>query len=380
MNNSTGLTGTDDELDRVNDEMAVVLQPVITIVSIYMIVGLIGNPLVIYYYGFSVKPSPSYNFIVLVAVFDLVICCICIPFEIIDMMFSYKFPSSIGCKIFRFVDYFSSVGTGLVLIAIAVDRYRKVCQPFKTQITIKMTKIIICIVCFASVCISWPSFVFYDVHAVNISSIPGLVGYDCTTVREKQYKLYITIFNGVCFLIFLVSIITLTVLYILVGTKLCHLKRFRFSTTTKKPSKNIETPPTSSSEISSHKGRFKNEIKPNQKTTQLLQINKTKDANNISVLNQGRRNLNMSTPESTQNSNNEMPLLTEKDNNFFSNLNLTCTKVEISLNNLQHQYRPSHQILWSLTRTQGIQYIILEMSDREAWFIGTRKFETSIYI
>ncbi|CAG2229606.1 unnamed protein product [Mytilus edulis] len=336
MDNSTGLNVTANDLDIANDEMAVILQPVIAIVCIYMVVGVLGNPLVIYYYGFSVKPSPSYNFIVLVAVFNLIICCICIPLEIVDMLFSYKFPSAIGCKIFRFVNYFSSVGTGLVLIAIAVDRYRKVCQPFKTQITMKMAKIIIFIVCLASVCISWPGFVFYDVHAVNISSFPGLIGYDCTTIREKQYKLYILIFNGVCFLIFLVSIMTLTVLYILVGKKLCHLKRFRFSTTTQKLSKNIETPPTSSSEVNSHSGRFKHDIKPTQKPIQLLQIIKTKDANyNTSVYNEGKRQTNVSSLKSTQNSINNTPLLREKDNTIISTLSSTCAKVENSRNNLQ---------------------------------------------
>ncbi|XP_076082755.1 uncharacterized protein LOC143053854 [Mytilus galloprovincialis] len=330
MDNSTGLNVTANDLDIANDEMAVILQPVIAIVCIYMVVGVLGNPLVIYYYGFSVKPSPSYNFIVLVAVFDLIICCICIPLEIVDMMFSYKFPSAIGCKIFRFVNYFSSVGTGLVLIAIAVDRYRKVCQPFKTQITMKMAKIIIFIVCLTSACISWPGFVFYDIHAVNISSVPGLIGYDCTTIREKQYKLYILIFNGVCFLIFLVSIMTLTVLYILVGKKLCHLKRFRFSTTTQKLSKNIETPPTSSSEVNSHSGRFKHDIKPTQKPIQLLQIIKAKDANyNTSVYNQGKQQRNVSSPESTLNSNNITPL-TGKDNTIISTLRSTCAKVEKS--------------------------------------------------
>ncbi|CAC5377606.1 unnamed protein product [Mytilus coruscus] len=336
MNNSTGPTVTADDLDGVNDEMAVILHPVIAIVCIYMIVGVLGNPLVIYYYGFSVKPSPSYYFIVLVAVFDLIICCISIPLEIVDMMFSYKFPSVIGCKIFRCVNYFSSVGTGLVLIAIAIDRYRKVCQPFKSQITMKMAKIIIFIVCFTAACISWPGFVFYDVHAVNISSVPGLIGYDCTTIREKQYKLYILIFNGVCFLIFLVSIVTLTVLYILVGKKLCHLKRFRFSTKTRRPSKNVETPPTSSSEIISHRGRVKREIKPAQKPIQLLQIHKTTDTINTSVYSQGKQHAKVSSPESTQTANIKAPLLSGKDNIIFSHLNRTCTIVENSLKNLQH--------------------------------------------
>ncbi|CAC5377605.1 unnamed protein product [Mytilus coruscus] len=495
MNNRT--TVKIGELDRVNDEMAAVLLPVILIVGVYMIAGLFGNPLVIYYYGFFVKPSPSYHFIVAMAVFDLIVCCVSMPLEIVDMRFNYKFPDATACKIFRFGNYFCSMASGFILIAIAADRYRKVCQPFKTQITFKIAKIITGCLCLASLFVASPSLIIYDIRTVNISAASGLVGYDCTAIREAQYTLYISIFNGICFLIFiccittltvlyiliakklwhlkrfrvmattrkistipcspptssfdlesynkpwkphstvlkstvkinasnddknvlhgwnaktnfekassptrkhfdseapftksrevvlqccgdgkiknsdnkfheagtmeistdttdsdtearkrhivhnknkiheqyihLKNIITLTVLYILVGKKLCYLKRFRFSTTTQKPSKNIETPPTSSSEVNSHSGRFKNDIKPTQKPIQLLQINKTKDAINTSVYNQGKRQTNVSSLKSTQNSNNKTPLLTEKDNIIFSTLN--STTVQNSHNNLQH--------------------------------------------
>ncbi|CAG2186081.1 unnamed protein product [Mytilus edulis] len=124
---------------------------------------------------------------------------------------------------------------------------------------------------------------------------------------------------------------TLTVLYILVGKKLCHLKRFRFSTTTQKPSKNIETPPTSSSEVNSQSGlKFKHDMKPTQNSIQLLKIIKTKDAINTSVYDQGKRQTNVSSPESTLNSNNITPLLTGKDNIIISTLRSTCAKVEKS--------------------------------------------------
>ncbi|CAG2186082.1 unnamed protein product [Mytilus edulis] len=118
--------------------------------------------------------------------------------------------------------------------------------------------------------------------------------------------------------------------------KLCHLKRFRFATTTQKPSKNIETPPTSSSEVNSHSGRFKHDMKPTQNSIQLLQISKAKDANyNTSVYNEGKRQTNVSSLKSTQNSINNTPLLREKDNTIISTLSSTCAKVENSRNNLQ---------------------------------------------
>jgi hypothetical protein len=46
------------------------------------------------------------------------------PLEIVDMRKFYKFENTIACKILRFVNYFASVSSGAILIAIAVDRYR----------------------------------------------------------------------------------------------------------------------------------------------------------------------------------------------------------------------------------------------------------------
>ncbi|XP_071142951.1 D(2) dopamine receptor-like [Mytilus edulis] len=250
MNNRT--TVKFGELDRVNDEMAAVLLPVILIVGVYMIAGIFGNPLVIYYYGYLVKPSPSYHFIVTMAVFDLIVCLVSMPLEIVDMRFNYKFPDATACKIFRFGNYFCSMASSFILIAIAADRYRKVCQPFQTQITFKTAKIITGCLCLAAFFVASPSFIIYDIRTVNISATSGLVGYDCTAIREARYTLYISIFNGICFLIFICCITTLTVLYILIAKKLWHLKRFRVMDTTRKISNMPYTPPTSSFDLESY--------------------------------------------------------------------------------------------------------------------------------
>ena len=123
-----------DELDTVNNTLALTFLPVIVVISIYMVIGLFGNPLVAIYYGCHAKPSPSCHFIVAMAVFDIITCCVSMPLEIVDMRFPYEFPSKAACKILRFVNYFASISSGLVLVAISSDRYRKVCPPYKNQI------------------------------------------------------------------------------------------------------------------------------------------------------------------------------------------------------------------------------------------------------
>lgn len=237
-----------------DSDMASTLLPVVIVISCYMIIGLFGNLLAVYYYGCHVKPSPSYNFIVSMAIFDIIICCVSMPLDI-RYMYSY-FQNAIACKSLRFVNYFASNSSGFVLIAIAADRYRKVCQPFKRQITAKMTKLIIVTVCLISLSISWPSFLFYDISAVNITAVSGFDAYDCTTIRKEEYQLYIMIYTGVCFLIFIGSISSLVVLYILIGRKLFQLnKRFRFSAMSQQSETVTHSPPTSSTDIDNNSER-----------------------------------------------------------------------------------------------------------------------------
>ena len=217
-----------EELLSLNDEAVRVLIPAIVFISVLMFIGLIGNPLVIYFYGCKLKPTPSYVFIVTLAVFDLITCAVSMPLEMVDIVRFYTFESSEACKLLRFVNYFASIASGCTLIAIAVDRYRKICKPFDTQLSLRHCKFIIVLVIAISLLISWPSAVFFKVVEVNVTESPGLIGFDCTTVRDESYKIYITAYNIFLFLMFAISITVLLILYSLVGRQLCSLRSFRF--------------------------------------------------------------------------------------------------------------------------------------------------------
>lgn len=222
------------EVQRLNDEAVETLIPAIVFIVLLMVIGVIGNPIVVYFYGFKLKPTPSYLFIVALAVFDFLVCTVSMPLELVDLIRFYTFESTEACKLLRFINYLIAISSGCILIAIAVDRYRKICRPFESQITMKMAKIIIPCVLFGSVCISWPSFVFYSVVEVNLTEISGAIGQDCTTIRDESYKFYITLYNGILFLCFVTAITSLTVLYCLVGRQIFNLRSFRFYAQRKK--------------------------------------------------------------------------------------------------------------------------------------------------
>lgn len=177
------------------------------------------------------KTTASYMFIVTLAVFDLLSCLISMPMEISDLIHFYTFDSSSTCRALRFINYFSCIGSGTTLIAIAVDRFRKICKPFDAQITQKMAKFIIFgVICFAVFC-SWPAILLNTVIHKNLTEDISVVGRDCTLTPDEDYKLYVTIYNSFLFLCFIIVFIVLTVLYCLVGRQLYTLRSFRFYAT-----------------------------------------------------------------------------------------------------------------------------------------------------
>ncbi|OWF49553.1 gastrin/cholecystokinin type B receptor-like [Mizuhopecten yessoensis] len=225
----------DQKLIALNDDVTRALLPVIIIIACLMVIGFIGNPMVMYFYGCRMKTTPSYMFIVTLAIFDMISCTISMPFEIYELCHFYTFDSPEACRTLRFINYFASIASGATLIAIAVDRYRKICKPFDKQISVKLAKVIIVLVIVFSAMTSWPSLVFYTVVPVNITEDPELVGFDCTTRRDEDFKRYITVYNLILFPIFIISIIVLIVLYSLVGKQLFNLKNFRFYASKRSP-------------------------------------------------------------------------------------------------------------------------------------------------
>ena len=146
-----------EELLSLNDRTAKVLMPAVIYVGTLMVIGVLGNPLVIYFYSRKVKATPSHIFIVTLAIFDILTCLISMPLEIVDVLHFYIFESAVACKVLRFCNYFFSIASGSILIVIAVDRYRKVCKPMNSQLSMGWSRVAIGIAISFSILSATPS-------------------------------------------------------------------------------------------------------------------------------------------------------------------------------------------------------------------------------
>uniref|UniRef100_A0A2C9L895 G-protein coupled receptors family 1 profile domain-containing protein n=1 Tax=Biomphalaria glabrata TaxID=6526 RepID=A0A2C9L895_BIOGL len=199
-------------LEEINDEIALTLLPAMLVLAILMVVGICGNSLVVYVFCFKMKSGTQNVLIVCLAVFDLLSCTLSIPNEITDMRYFYTFPSEAACKIMRFVNTFCAIGSIMTLIVIAVDRFRKICRPFKRQMHTKHVKLSLIPVIALALFFSLPAFVMYGLRTAD-THVPGLVGQDCSTPNAIGSTILPLLYNLLLFVCFIILSVTLSVLY-----------------------------------------------------------------------------------------------------------------------------------------------------------------------
>ncbi|XP_067667441.1 uncharacterized protein [Haliotis asinina] len=199
-------------LRRYDNRYALQALPANLFLAVLMLVGLVGNSLVCYVYLVKYKESATRCFIVALATFDMITVTVCIPSEIADIRHNYTFGLYKLCKILRLLVTFSAIASATILVAIAVDRYRKICRPLEKQMTPLFAKIIVIVCSLITVMVSLPNAVVYGPRAVATDD--GYInGSDCSTSDDYIRTPLPLIYNGVLFFIFFSSALTLSALY-----------------------------------------------------------------------------------------------------------------------------------------------------------------------
>ncbi|KAH3851344.1 hypothetical protein DPMN_093824 [Dreissena polymorpha] len=207
---------TDEEiLARLNHEEAKQYVGGIVFVALLMTAGIFGNLHVLYVYVFRMKSSNHRVFILTLATLDFITCVVGMPFILVDLRNPLTFTLVAACKILRFVNYFICMSSALLLIVIAVDRYRKICVPFGKQMSRMVAKVSCLVVIGFSILLSWPAPVLYgqDIVMTSYENITGTRCYEENKFRGTKYMAY---FNELLILVFFVALVVLVVLYSLI--------------------------------------------------------------------------------------------------------------------------------------------------------------------
>lgn len=212
-----------DELQQnLNDEML----PFVVGFGVLGLLGAIGNILTIVFF-LRCKHSTTVTLILCHSCADFLVCIMIIP-KIFQLSILITNRYAVLCQLTHFFAYAAITCSCLLLIAIAVDRYMKICRAFKTHLTLKATKYLITGIVVFSFAVSTKHFFVADCVPVTLT-FPNrgktTTGFYCTrTLHDKSTS---TVFDVVDSVFILISWAVLVTCYTKMIRKICNLKKTR---------------------------------------------------------------------------------------------------------------------------------------------------------
>lgn len=172
--------------------------PLILFMFLIAVMGIIGNILTIVFYGYKVKKTSTITLIRLLAAEDLIVCFLLFT-TIADLFVNIQFTNVVLCRVMYFFDHWFVVSSVFTLWIISIDRYRRMCQPLKSQLTVKTAKIAVVVTSIFSMAFSTHDFVTYTTVNVKMSTsdkqYPYVIGHYCTNTDEPHLHTVVLVFH-----------------------------------------------------------------------------------------------------------------------------------------------------------------------------------------
>ena len=205
-------------------------------VGVLSVIGIPGNILMILVFTLKHKSSICRTIILALAIYDLLVCGITLPFDFYDLYNHITFRGKWVCKIFRTLNYLFVFNSSSMIQLMTVDRYRRVCRPMKRQMSQRITINCIIVICFMSTIVTLPNIFIRGIHMIQLDN--NLTGYDCT-ISDEFISTYIpAAYNGGLFITCVFNILMITILYVLIVQEIYKHFKFLKSFNARKRNKN----------------------------------------------------------------------------------------------------------------------------------------------
>ncbi|XP_053373676.1 uncharacterized protein LOC128546658 [Mercenaria mercenaria] len=213
-------------VEQLNDEFTDAVLPVTVFVGIEVVLGFFGNVLVIYVFLFRYHVCNFRYFVLCLAFIDITSTLTTMPGEMVTHLYWYVYPVDEVCKVKSFFNMFTVVAEALSLLTIAIDRYRKVCQPFGWQIKPNSAKIICLIIYIVAFILALPvSFLWGISFHKKIYKGVTITTTVCETGEEYQNTKHPIEYSVTMEAILSISLIAMFVLYMFVARTLMRTKK-----------------------------------------------------------------------------------------------------------------------------------------------------------
>ncbi|XP_076469979.1 uncharacterized protein LOC143300269 [Babylonia areolata] len=226
-NFSHGLATTDSQdvdLEALNLSRTKALMPTIVYLAVLMFVGVVGNTVVFLVYYKRFKPSATRTYILAMSVCDLLVNVLSLPSEIIDIRFWYTFDLPVLCMCIRCSNSFLVITSAFLLVAVARDRFKKICRPAEKQRSLKRIKLYVLICVLASLALSVVFAAFNGSRTVptGVGNVNGTI---CSISDRFKDTMFSMVYYVIMTLCFLACVTIMIVCYIRIGLELCRHRR-----------------------------------------------------------------------------------------------------------------------------------------------------------
>lgn len=187
-------------LDKTNDQVfKSIFLPSFIFTLFMFLIGGPGNALVFYIYFSKWRKTTARIFILALAGFDLMNCFFTMPMELTVLHNIITFDYNPVCKVFRYITFMMNHGSSVVLAAIAIDRYIRICYPLRPQLRPHHAKKVVILALIFAVAFAWPALFIYGSQTVPIP-IPGkphicIIGKTCLYEDGYIHTSYPLIFS-----------------------------------------------------------------------------------------------------------------------------------------------------------------------------------------
>ncbi|XP_041361313.1 gastrin/cholecystokinin type B receptor-like [Gigantopelta aegis] len=208
-------------VEEINNKEALKLIIPIIFTAIMMVIGVIGNSLVIYIYNFRWHKTTTKLFVTTLAILDLVNCVITMPTEIVVLRNFYYLDAPGFCRLSRFSTFWMNNNSAVVLLIISIDRFIKICLPTRQSFSYRAAKIACVLSVLVGLAVSWPGLVLYGNYVVLIPTKHGVMKFIMCNVQNHMtdtwypFAYYIYLWVG-----FLSTALVMVILYVLIGVQI----------------------------------------------------------------------------------------------------------------------------------------------------------------
>ena len=217
--NETYDGNTTETLEHLNARYAEALLPLTVTFGFFTFLGFLGNGIILLVFTLSrdYRRNNFKVFVLTLGVIDIITCVTLIPAEMVKQRHYFAFGDVIPCKVKCFFNVFGASSSCLALLVISVDRYRKVVQPFRKQLTPKLAVRILFLVAFIfPVLLAIPGTIMCGIKHTNMTNIDGGLTEIQLCETEDQYR--VSIWRLVYKYVFVILMVGISFTYVVLYT------------------------------------------------------------------------------------------------------------------------------------------------------------------